>query len=107
MWKFFDERARRLGILDTKLAQGAAMCVALILAKLFVQILDSFFLFIRNSLGLVDWRFDHTYCLLACFFGHGVNLSLFIVTGRTGSQKTENSNSKKQNFEVFHHTLLY
>ena len=39
MWSYFDKRARRLGILDTKLAQGAAMCIALILAKLIPEIL--------------------------------------------------------------------
>ena len=39
MWKFFDERARRLGILDTKLAQAAAIFFALIWVKLFPQIL--------------------------------------------------------------------
>ncbi len=40
LWTFFDERARRLGILDTKLAQAAAMFVALIIAKAFPQIMD-------------------------------------------------------------------
>ena len=39
MWHYFDRRARRLGLLDTKLAQGAAMCIALVLAKLIPQIL--------------------------------------------------------------------
>ena len=39
MWAYFDKRARRLGILDTKLTQGAAMCFALILAKLIPEIL--------------------------------------------------------------------
>jgi hypothetical protein len=40
IWEFFDERARRLGILDTKLAQAAAICVALVSVKLFPQILE-------------------------------------------------------------------
>lgn len=39
LWQFFDSRARRLGILDTKLVQGAAMFLALVVAKLFPVIL--------------------------------------------------------------------
>jgi hypothetical protein len=39
MWTYFDRRARRLGLLDTKLAQGTAMFIALILAKLIPEIL--------------------------------------------------------------------
>ena len=39
-WGYFDKRARRLGILDTKLAQAAAICVALIVVKLFPQIME-------------------------------------------------------------------
>jgi len=35
-----DQRVKRLGIVDVKLAQGAAMCVALIIAKLIPQIMD-------------------------------------------------------------------
>lgn len=34
-----DGRVKKLGLLDLKLAQGAAMCVALIAAKLFPEIL--------------------------------------------------------------------
>ena len=34
-----DARVKRFGLLDWKLAQGAAMCVALIAAKLFPGIL--------------------------------------------------------------------
>jgi len=40
MWKFFDERARRLGILDTKLAQGAAIFFALVIVKLVPEIMN-------------------------------------------------------------------
>ncbi|MBD3867305.1 MAG: hypothetical protein IFK94_04185 [Acidobacteria bacterium] len=39
MWTYFDRRARRLGLLDTKLAQGATFCFALIVAKLIPQVL--------------------------------------------------------------------
>lgn len=39
LWHFFDSRARRLGILDVKLAQGAAIFLALILVKLYPAIL--------------------------------------------------------------------
>jgi hypothetical protein len=40
MWEFFDRRARRLGILDTKLAQAAAICFALVIVKLIPEIMD-------------------------------------------------------------------
>ena len=40
IWSYLDDRARRLGILDTKLAQGASMFFALTLAKLIPQIMD-------------------------------------------------------------------
>jgi hypothetical protein len=40
MWSYFDKRARRLGILDTKLAQAASMFFALVIAKLFPQIME-------------------------------------------------------------------
>lgn len=40
IWTYFDERARRLGILDTKLVQAAAMCLAVVIIKLFPGILD-------------------------------------------------------------------
>ncbi len=40
MWSYFDERARKLGILDTKLAQAASMFFALAIAKLIPQIMD-------------------------------------------------------------------
>lgn len=40
IWEYFDERARRLGILDTKLAQAATICVALIVVKLIPRILE-------------------------------------------------------------------
>jgi hypothetical protein len=39
-WTYFDERARRLGILDTKLAQAAAIFVALIIVKLVPAIMS-------------------------------------------------------------------
>ena len=39
LWEYFDSRARRFGIVDTKLALGAAMCLALIIAKLVPAIL--------------------------------------------------------------------
>lgn len=40
MWSYMDDRAKRLGILDTKLAQGASMFFALTMAKLIPQIMD-------------------------------------------------------------------
>lgn len=40
LWEYFDSRARRLGILDTKLALGAAMFLALVLVKLVPAILN-------------------------------------------------------------------
>lgn len=39
MWTYFDVRARRLGVLDTKLAQAGAMFVALIVVKLVPEIM--------------------------------------------------------------------
>jgi len=40
MLEFFDARARRLGIVDTKLAQAAAIFFALTLVKIFPQIMN-------------------------------------------------------------------
>ncbi|MDH3216419.1 MAG: hypothetical protein OEN01_09035 [Candidatus Krumholzibacteria bacterium] len=40
MWEYFDTRARRLGILDTKLAQAASIFLALVVVKLVPQILE-------------------------------------------------------------------
>jgi len=40
IWNYFDERTKRLGILDTKLAMGAVMCVAVVIIKLFPEIMD-------------------------------------------------------------------
>jgi hypothetical protein len=40
MLEFFDTRARRLGIIDTKLSQAAAMFLALTIAKLVPDIMD-------------------------------------------------------------------
>ena len=40
MWTYCDERARRLGILDTKLGQAGAMFFALIVVKLIPQIMN-------------------------------------------------------------------
>ena len=39
MWEYLDKRARRLGILDTKLAQAAAIFFALVIVKLIPQIM--------------------------------------------------------------------
>ena len=39
IWEELDSRARRLGIIDTKLAQGSAMCVALVVVKLVPEVL--------------------------------------------------------------------
>jgi hypothetical protein len=39
MWAYFDNRARRMGILDTKLIQAAAIFFALAIVKLFPQIM--------------------------------------------------------------------
>ena len=41
IYKYFDDRARQLGILDTKLAQAAAMAVMLVVAKLFPDIMSA------------------------------------------------------------------
>jgi hypothetical protein len=40
MWSYLDKRARRLGILDTKLVQGASMFFALAIAKIFPRIMN-------------------------------------------------------------------
>ena len=40
LWQYFDSRARRWGIVDTKLALGAAMFLALTIVKFFPRILD-------------------------------------------------------------------
>lgn len=40
LWEYFDSRARRFGIVDTKLALGAAMFLALVIVKLVPRILD-------------------------------------------------------------------
>jgi len=40
LWEYFDSRARRLGIVDTKLALGAAMFMALTIVKLVPEILN-------------------------------------------------------------------
>ena len=40
LWKYFDSRAKRLGIVDTKLVQGAAMFLALVIVKLVPEILS-------------------------------------------------------------------
>jgi hypothetical protein len=40
LWAEFDSRARRLGIVDTKLAQGAAIFLVLTLVKIFPEILS-------------------------------------------------------------------
>jgi hypothetical protein len=40
MWSNMDKRAKRLGILDTKLAQGASMFFALVIVKLIPRIMD-------------------------------------------------------------------
>jgi hypothetical protein len=34
LWTYFDERAKRIGIMDTKLVQGAAMCIAVVIVKM-------------------------------------------------------------------------
>jgi len=40
MWKYFDERAKRMGIVDTKLVQAAAVFFALVIVKLVPQIMN-------------------------------------------------------------------
>ncbi len=37
---FFNSRVKRLDIYDIKLAQGAAMCVILVIAKLYPPLMD-------------------------------------------------------------------
>jgi len=41
LWQDFDNRVRRLGIVDTKLAQGAAIFFALVVVKLVPQIMTA------------------------------------------------------------------
>jgi hypothetical protein len=67
MWTYFDERARKLGILDTKLAQAAAIFFALVIVKLIPQIMN-----------LSIWWFVFLALLcaikpLVTFYGTGVN----------------------------------
>jgi hypothetical protein len=40
MLEYFDSRAKRLGIIDTKLVQGAAIFFALVIVKLVPEILE-------------------------------------------------------------------
>ncbi len=40
LYQYFDKRARKLGILDTKLAQSTAFFFALIIVKLIPQIME-------------------------------------------------------------------
>jgi hypothetical protein len=40
LWEYFDQRARRLGILDTKLAQASAAFFTLVIVKLVPQIMS-------------------------------------------------------------------
>ena len=40
LWEYFDSRAKTLGIVDTKLAQGAAVFLALVIVKLEPEILN-------------------------------------------------------------------
>lgn len=39
LWEYFDSRARRFGIVDTKLALGAVMCMTVVIVKLVPAIL--------------------------------------------------------------------
>ena len=48
---FFNKRSRKLSIIDWKLAQGAAMCLAILGVKLFPRVLDI------NALWLVVLAF--------------------------------------------------
>ncbi len=53
LWEYFDSRARRFGIVDTKLALGAAMFLALVIVKLVPEILDvSVWWFVALWIGL-------------------------------------------------------
>jgi heme A synthase len=40
LWTYFDERAKRLGLMDTKLLQGAVMCLTVVIVKMFPGILN-------------------------------------------------------------------
>ena len=40
LWTFFDERAKRTGLMDIKLLQGAVMCIAVLIVKMFPGILN-------------------------------------------------------------------
>jgi hypothetical protein len=53
--KFFNDRVKRLNIFDVKLAQGAAMCVMLIIVKIFPDIIKlgaGWFILFALILGL-------------------------------------------------------
>jgi hypothetical protein len=41
VWEYFDRRAKRLGIVDMKLAQAASICFALIIVKLVPKIMNA------------------------------------------------------------------
>ena len=41
IWTYFDDRAKRLGILDTKLVGGAVMCFTVVIVKLVPEILEA------------------------------------------------------------------
>ena len=59
LYESFDERARRLGIVDTKLAQGAAIFFVLILVKLVPEIMNlSIWWFVALTVA----------CAMAAFF---------------------------------------
>jgi hypothetical protein len=51
VWEYFDRRAKRLGIIDTKLAQAASICFVLVIVKLIPRIMNaSIWLFVALAI---------------------------------------------------------
>jgi hypothetical protein len=61
-WADMDGRARRLGILDTKLAQAAAIFIALALAKLLPQVRTLSIWWFIGLAALCAIKPIHTFC---------------------------------------------
>jgi len=40
LWTYFDERAKRMGLMNIKLLQGTVMCIAVIIVQMFPGILS-------------------------------------------------------------------
>ncbi|MFQ5498946.1 MAG: hypothetical protein ACE5FH_04680 [Candidatus Zixiibacteriota bacterium] len=61
--RFANERMRRLSLLDLKLLQAVGMCIALIFAKIWPEILDVSFSWLAGLVVLLSLR--PLYVLLA------------------------------------------